>query len=380
MWSKQGTRDRGSATGVRSLMAGRCWLIPVLLLGALAMPEPRNPSGVTGANLPLVRQGASVTQTNLLIGLYDDAAHRINAHAAKAIEELGTRRSAEFRLSRAAQLQRQIREVMRQTNARSGAVASVMSRDSYRLGLAQARREMSRIGIRDAVGAAGGDGADGFALIDRSAVELVAQDMAFRLNASLASHADNADRVFRSLSAELTGAEPRVNQAIARTLITGDPKEADRAIREVFRDRAAPVRQSVRRLGAQQIQVGGWTGSVRDYADIVARTRTREATVTARHNRLQSNGLDLVQITGAVSRNFCTRFIGLVVVLGPARDGYPSIHELPKGGPPFHPRCSKGTVMYHPELSSSSRTADHARAAIHFRAAQRTGRLEENLA
>lgn len=115
----------------------------------------------------------------------------------------------------------------------------------------------------------------------------------------------------------------------------------------------------------------------------------REATVTGRHAGLRELDrtvgaqlgvrTDLVQITGAVSLNFCTRYLGLVVSIDGARDGYPSIDELPGGGPPFHPLCSKGTTVYIEQLVSKGRQGMHTRALQEFRSAQRSGRLTENL-
>tara|TARA_R100001143_G_scaffold10327_1_gene12100 strand:+ start:5665 stop:6786 length:1122 start_codon:yes stop_codon:yes gene_type:complete len=338
-----------------------------------------NPSGVSGAELPDIRQGVALAKERILVTLYDDAAQRINEAAATAITQLGERRSAEFRLSRAATLQSQIQRIVQGLASRTANEAPGMAADSYRLGLRQAVTQMRDIGIADPR-AVVGSGVASFALIDQQAVDVIARDTTTDLVNAAAQHGESAARLFRAVSSELASAEPAINQAIARGVITGDTRAADRALRELFRNPNAPVRESVRRVGAKQITVGGWTGPVRAYTDTVVRTRTREATVTARHERLQSNGLDLVQITGRVSTNFCTRFIGLVVTLGPARDGYPSINELPGGAPPFHPNCSKGTALFHPELSSSGRASAHARALPAFRRAQASNQLTTNLA
>lgn|GEM_PF-5974793 len=93
------------------------------------------------------------------------------------------------------------------------------------------------------------------------------------------------------------------------------------------------------------------------YASMVVRTKTRQATVHARHARLQELGIDLVSIVGLVSKNFCTAFLGQVFTLKGKSDKYPSIDELPGGGPPFgappfHPNCSKGTRPFIDELAT----------------------------
>jgi hypothetical protein len=88
------------------------------------------------------------------------------------------------------------------------------------------------------------------------------------------------------------------------------------------------------------------------YAEMVARTKTREASVDARHERLSELGLDLVAIVGRISKNFCTAFLGQVFSLSGNSDKYPAYSSLPGGGPPFHPNCSKSTRPFVEELAS----------------------------
>jgi hypothetical protein len=93
------------------------------------------------------------------------------------------------------------------------------------------------------------------------------------------------------------------------------------------------------------------------YADMVARTKTRQATVTARHGRLEELGLDLVSIVGRVSQYFCTAFLGQVFSLSGKSEKYPAYSELPGGGPPFHPNCSKSTRPFVEELADERQMA-----------------------
>jgi len=344
-------------------------------------PASLNPSGVSGRGLPDLRQGVTRSAEVVLVALYEDAARSINRAAAKATRDLGVKRSAEFRSARAAALRAQIDEAIRRVGLRSRAVVEPIARESYVVGLCQAVTQMREIGVADAVRLTGSRGAVAFTAVDTRAVEVIARDTVGRLNRALASHGEQAQTTLISLNAALTDSEPEVNRAIARGIITGDPRQADRLLRREIGGRlGANTADSVRRLGAAQIRVGQWTGRLRDYVDIVARTRTREATIEARHTRLLENDLSLVQITGRVSVNFCTRYIGLVVSLTGARDGYPGIDELPSSGPPFHPRCSKGTALFDPDLSSSGRAAAHSRALPAFRRAQSAGLLTTDLA
>lgn len=231
----------------------------------------------------------------------------------------------------------------------------------------------------------------GFASVNQGDIRRIAEDTTARatgqatgsLRAAARAHGTNGLAVFRSLSdsfANVGGsAEPAVNRAIARGLISGDVRVAEGAIRDLFRDRNAPERESYRKLGNKIVTVGKAEMTVRAYAMTVVRTRTREATVSARHERLGASGISLVQITGNNSTNFCTAFIGLVCSLAGEQtiDGvtYPALSSLPNGGPPFHPNCSKGTAAYVPDLVSANRASLHARAARVFVSRRNTGRL-----
>lgn len=334
--------------------------------------------------------------TAQMVALYEAAADDINRLAGRAFAQLAETpdlASARFRLARAAELERQIVERLRRLNVAIPGVISEATRASIESAIAFGEREMRELGLDPANAQPGVAGSIGFALVDDDAVRVIAEDTAARaidtMQASLvkgaADHGRRAASVFRSLSestANVGGsAEREVNRAIARGLISGDPVIADRAVRDLFRDspRSGEVPEGVRKLGNKLIEVGNATMTVRAYASTVVRTRTREATETARHRRLDASGISLVQITGRVSKNFCTAFIGLVCSLNGEQtvDGvtYPALSSLPNGGAPFHPNCSKSTAAYVPELVSAGRVAMNERAAIEYRARVRTGRL-----
>ncbi|MBL0920741.1 MAG: hypothetical protein IBJ10_01290 [Phycisphaerales bacterium] len=325
--------------------------------------NPRNPSGVTGANLPQVVNGAPVSTTQVLVALYGDAAQRINHQLARAVEDIAGRRTQEFKRARAAQLLHDIGRTQARLAAQSAPVVLEANKAAYVRGLRDGIRQAEELGVKgvaDALGARAG-----FTAVDEGPVNVAARDTAARINAAAGLHAQGAASVFRSLS-EGAPAEPAVNAAIARGLITGDPRVADRAMRDLYRDPNAPEIETYRRVGAQQITVGGWTGPVRAYVATVVRTRTREATEEARGDRLDALGLDLVQITGRVSVNFCTQFIGLVLSRSGADPDHPALADLPGGGPPFHPNCSKSTAAYLPGAVGAERAAAARKAGAAF--------------
>lgn len=72
------------------------------------------------------------------------------------------------------------------------------------------------------------------------------------------------------------------------------------------------------------------------YAEVAARTATREAVTVGTANRMLELGADLVQITKhANSCPICLPFEGRVFSLTGETPGYPKAERLP----PYHPRC-----------------------------------------
>lgn len=328
-----------------------------------------------------------------MVELYEAAADDINRLAGRAISELDAnpdRRASQFRQIRAAQMSRAIEQKLEQLSIRSEQLLQSPLKDTIEDAIRRGDEELSKVGLDRSLAPAGAE--VGFALIAGEAVEVLAQDTIIKakeqigndLRSSIEQHANGAIELLRSLSESTAtsggqaAAEARVNKAIGRGLITGNPIIADRAIRELYAADSAEA-QRVRKLGNKRIQVGKATMTVRQYAATVTRTRTREATVQARHNRLLEKGVNLVQITGRNSENFCTAFIGLVCSIGPAPqiEGLEviSLASLPGGGPPFHPNCSKGTAPYIHELVSKGRQASAHRALNVYKQRAATGGL-----
>jgi hypothetical protein len=355
------------------------------------------------AKLPA--EGVSQRVEAEMVSLYDAGMDDINRMVGRALAELAEdpqRAASQYRLTRGVQLGRSIEDLLERVNARGRMALSTATKSEVDGALREAARQMAEIGLDPAkrIGPSGEIGPDvSFARVDEGAIRVVAEDTVARtttrasaeLRSASAQHGRQAVRVFHSLSDSIANTrgsgEAAFNRAIARGLISGDPRIADRAVRELFRDDripgGAPEAESVRRLGNKVVTVGRAEMTVRQYAMTVVRTRTREATVTARHERLGLSGISLVQITGRNSPNFCTAFIGLVCSLSGEQtiDGvtYPALASLPGGGPPFHPNCSKGTAAYVAELVSAGRARLHEAAFRTFETRSRTGRLLERV-
>lgn len=352
-----------------------------------------------GAAMALTPAEESVARQTA--ALYRAAADDVAQLSGRAVQELAVnpdRAASQWRQTRAAILARQIDQRLASLDSQTRTVLAG-SESAVREAIARGEREMRELGIDEADRSDAVQRVGLISVIDNDAVEAIARDTVARMQqrsgadlvAAARTHGENAKTLFRSMAESQANriqaggfgtAELNVNRAVARGLITGDPVATDRAIRELFRDPANPTRESARKLGGRLIEVGNATMTVRDYADVVARTRTREATETAHRERLLSGGIRLGQIFGSNSANFCTAFVGLVVSLTGSDetiDGvtYPARERLPNGGPPFHPRCSKNTVAFDPDLASSKRLALVAPAQRRFERRSELGRLTE---
>ena len=75
------------------------------------------------------------------------------------------------------------------------------------------------------------------------------------------------------------------------------------------------------------------------YAEMVARTTTREAMTEGTIQRLREHGMQLAQVSAHHAADFCIYYENVIVSIGPEPHPlYPPISAI-NGGPPFHPRC-----------------------------------------
>lgn len=213
---------------------------------------------------------------------------------------------------------------------------------AYRDGIARANSQAVEAGVR--VKGSGFSGS--FSLIDQRSVLAFARDAAGDFSKAADSMGDRAKELLRQ-TAQMGLAETEIDRILAGGVIEGQPADAIRTLRE-----------ELRRVHGDAVEINGRNFEVGYYAELVARTKTRQATVVARHQRLESLGLDLVAIVGLISKHFCTAFLGQVFSLSGKSDKYPAYSSLPGGGPPFHPNCSKSTRPFVEALAEESQVED----------------------
>ena len=312
----------------------------------------------------LFDSGVPRSQSDALTAFYVAAQSRLRK---MILNPTGMTASAQaFRRGRASEQLRQVEsEILK---LKKGVAAWIGSNipAAMREGLRHADRQAREAKVRVSGRALQGS----FSLIDRRAVELLAKDSYKAADAI----GDRAGRVFRAIAnLELSIAqvksitdgknmpstrpaiqralELKINQAIAGGVIEGTPRKTVRQLAEDLTGVFGDTIQIIDKNGDPE----EW--DVKKYTDLVVRTMTREVMQSARHQRLEELGIDLVVVLGRVSDNFCSAFLGQVFSLSGRHPRYPALASTPGGGPPFHPNCSKSTAPFIEELADDEELA-----------------------
>jgi hypothetical protein len=254
----------------------------------------------------------------------------------------GTSSGQAFRQARSAMLLHQIDTLVAQMGHASSLWIGKNLPQVFRDGIARADAQAKAVGVKPKDSPVQGS----FGLIDKRTVEIFAKDIYNDLNNAGKSMGERAKAVLRK-TAQRDLTESQIDRILAGGVITGQPVQTIHKLRDELTAINGGTVRIIDKNGDPINYSAGY------YASLVVRTKTREATVKARHSRLQDLGLDLVSIVGLVSKNFCTAFLGQVFSLSGKSDKYPAI---PSGdgypAPPFHPNCSKSTRPYVEALAS----------------------------
>ena len=81
---------------------------------------------------------------------------------------------------------------------------------------------------------------------------------------------------------------------------------------------------------------------------------TREAQTAGTINRVVEAGVDLVMVTAHGAQDGCGFYEGKVFSVSGGHDKYPSISDLPNGGPPFHPNCKHSLAPFVEDLATGA--------------------------
>jgi hypothetical protein len=297
----------------------------------------------------LFDSGAPRDQTAILASIFVDAQKRM---AEMVLKPKGTTQGArEFRQARAASQIAQVDQILRQL--KQGTASWLQQDASLKKPVREARqladRQAEEAGVRVESALSGS-----FDQVDVRTAAVFASQIAADLagpDGAAERMADRTKRVLRQ-TAQVGLDESQINRILAGGVIEGKPVETIRRLRDELKAvHGGTVTITDKNGDPREFEVGR-------YAEMVARTQTRQATVTARHERLGELGLNLVVIVGRVSPYFCTAFLGQAFSLSGRHPKYPPYGSLPGGGPPFHPNCSKSTRPFVEELAEPQQLAD----------------------
>lgn len=267
------------------------------------------------------------------------------ADYAKALKKIvveppgGTAASQEFHRARAAQLVEQVEALRIDLGAKVSLWVGRNMPRAYRDGRVAAERQAKELGV--AVPPIKGS----FSVIHARPLQILARDAVADLQTGADMAAKRAKSILR-VTSQLKLGEAQINRILAGGIVEGAPAKTVRQLRD-----------ELVKVHGETVPVVDKNGDVinfkpRHYAEMVVRSKTREANVTARHERLEEVGLDLVMIIGRRSTNPCSAFLDQVFSLSGKSDKYPAFAQLPGGGPPFHPNCTKSTRPFVERLAS----------------------------
>lgn len=281
----------------------------------------------------------------------------------------GTDRAQSFNASRAAQQLAGLNRELQAIGARAVSVAARGIAAAYREGLEDAE-QMARDALKEGsqaveeAGVPAGTLTGGFNVVDRRRAQVLIEQTVADVHKAVISMRENTGKVVRQTQALGLNTND-VNRLLASGTLEGRPRETLRQLRELIKKYA---------VDGQIITVNKRTGvlmqfQAQDYADLVMQTKSAETATAATMERLQERGLYYVKVIGSNSSNFCTTFVGKVFYIGPGEDPtgqFPSSRTLPRGGPPFHVRCTKRFVAFVLDLQSQAAIkkamlADHQR-------------------
>lgn len=288
---------------------------------------------------------ANADEVKVLAGWYESAAERLAGLVLKPDGK--TVKAQAFNAQRSANLFNEIDGIVRDLTGRATRWSGTVIPDAALAGAFEGDRQVKQLVAGTSMTTRIADSP-----IDRDSVRLLAADTVGRAAAGdltkAASAMGNQVKGVLRATRQMGLAEAEVNRILAGGVIEGKPVDAIRNLREALRavhGETVPV--PTKNGGVMNFDVGY-------YAKMVAVTKTREATVKGRHDRLRGQGIDLVAIVGKVSNNFCTSFLGMVFSLSGSHPKYP---PLPGNVPPYHPNCSKGTRPFLEELAGEGQIA-----------------------
>jgi hypothetical protein len=299
-------------------------------------------------------------ETRLVIKLLRDAA----AKCRRAILNPpgGTDSGRAFASSRAAQQLQGINRELDALNARLARVGATKVAQAYQNGLREGEQLAKDVGVAPADSAFRGS----FSVVDKRRAAVLAVQVVGDLTKAVKSIKDTTGKIVRQSQA-MGLDNAKINTILAGGTIEGTPRQTLQALKKEVRKAA---------IDGKIVTVNGTTGVTMRfdpgyYAEMVFQTKLAETTNIATVQRLRARKINHIKVIGSNSRNFCTAFVGRVFYIGDGTDAlaFPHLRELPRGGAPFHPRCTKRYTAFvaglqTPEAIEAGRLKPHERELL----------------
>ena len=227
--------------------------------------------------------------------------------------------ATDFQVARATELMAQAREEIGKLDFYARRWISRNVPEAYSRGAEFAQERLRALDVTRRV--------DLGANVHRTAVNVIADQMTLDLLGANSSIRRQVSDFLRRTQQQYLE-ERQINRNIAQGLVQGESRNttSDRIYQDL-----------VERMNDEKfISINGRNYEPKTYAELVARTRTREATTRGTINSTLQYGLDLVQIS--VHENpcpICQKFQGKIYSLTGTDPDFPVLKEQP----PYHPNC-----------------------------------------
>jgi hypothetical protein len=226
-----------------------------------------------------------------------------------------------FQKQRATSLLSQVNAAIAQLDMRAYRWAKNSLSESYNTGIKYAEKSLREQNVVR--------GVNYDAAIHKKAIEALVDDVSIQLLSSNTTIKAGISRLIRETQQKVLE-DTEISKTIAAGITEGATRE------EVSNKLLTSFQNEIGQ--GNFIKVGSKQYDPADYAELVARTRTREATTLGTINTALQYGVDLVQVSeheDIDGIDICNEFEGKIFSLSGTSKIYPELTQRP----PFHPNC-----------------------------------------
>lgn len=226
-----------------------------------------------------------------------------------------------FQRYRTEQLLTQVNAEIANLNKEAAAWSKSNIKPSYMTGVNYSGRKLKDLGVTNSI--------DKGALVHRQAVSVLTDEVAKDLLIANGNMQRNIARYIRATQQRIIQ-DKEISRALAEGLIEG---KARRSVSDTLL-----IEMQKKMKNQQYLTINGRNYKPEKYAELVARTRTREAVTQGTVNSAIQYGVDLIQVSthqDIDGDDICNEYEGKVFSISGTSDKYPVADRLP----PFHPNC-----------------------------------------